>query len=214
MQQWNGDDLKNALLRYDKKRIRDMAKDYAERESFPAFVHDLLMPYLEEIGDMWTQGSVSLSQLYLCGKISEALFDEYLGDTQKMESGGNRIAIVTLEDYHTLGKHMVGALVRSNGYNLLDFGAGVGYRYAAELCVTHGVDILMVSVLMYPSARKVENLKNELVNHGMKTRLMVGGAPFNMDASLWSAVGADAMGNTAYAGVTLLGEWVKEENRQ
>lgn len=208
---WDKNDLRTALLRYDKKAIKQMADDDTARRGFPAFVHDLLVPVLEEIGDAWTTGDAALSQIYLSGKVSEELFTEHLAEMPAHEVIDARIGILTLEDHHTLGKRIVSALVRSHGYNLLDMGSGICYLEAAERTLREGIDILLVSVLMYPSARKVENLKAELLKQGMKTRLLVGGAPFNMDESLWMSVGADAMGKTAYAGIGILNMWLKEE---
>ena len=57
---------------------------------------------------------------------------------------------------------------------------------------------------MLPSALQVREVRAGLWAAGANVRLIVGGAPFRLDAHLWQEVGADAMGRNAAEAVALV----------
>jgi methanogenic corrinoid protein MtbC1 len=72
------------------------------------------------------------------------------------------------------------------------------------------VEILLVSVLMLPSALRVKELRARLTQAGRNIKIAVGGAPFRYDDQLWREVGADAMGRTASDAVKIVRQFVKD----
>jgi len=67
-----------------------------------------------------------------------------------------------------------------------------------------GIKILLISVLMLPSALKVREVREKLDGSGLNIKIVVGGAPFLFDDKLWKEVGADAMGRYASEAVTII----------
>lgn len=65
--------------------------------------------------------------------------------------------------------------------------------------------VLLISVLMLPSALKVRQVRDAL---GSEIRIAVGGAPFLFDAELWKEVGADATRRSA--AVAIVNAWMGE----
>ncbi len=115
-----------------------------------------------------------------------------------------RIAIAVLHDYHMLGKRMVLSVLHAAGYPVLDYGGGVAPEVAARRALDDGVEVLLVSTLMLPSALRVRELMDLLAPHSQRPRVAVGGAPFRLDAALWTRVGADAMGRTASDAIAIV----------
>jgi len=70
--------------------------------------------------------------------------------------------------------------------------------------VADKIRVLMISVLMLPSALKVREVCERLKARGADIRVIVGGAPFMFDADLWKEVGADAMGSSAAQAVEIV----------
>jgi len=62
---------------------------------------------------------------------------------------------------------------------------------------------------MYPSALEVKEVRAKLDQAGAAVKILVGGAPFNMDRQLWRAVGADGMGLDAAEAVSLVEQTIK-----
>lgn len=169
-------------------------------------VERMVVPALEGIGQAWQDGTVALSQVYMSGRFCEALIEHVLPPSDPDRKHQPRSAVVVLSDYHMLGKRMVYSLMRASGFELFDYGrmdvAEVVQRARAD-----GIRVLLISVLMLPSALKVREVRNAL---GPEIKIAVGGAPFLFDAQLWEEVGADAMGRSAADAVRIVERWMKE----
>jgi methanogenic corrinoid protein MtbC1 len=74
----------------------------------------------------------------------------------------------------------------------------------AQRAVEDGVEVLLVSTLMLPSALRVGVLRSELLRLGSTAKIVVGGAPFRLDERLWREVGADAAGRSAADAVAIV----------
>ena len=113
------------------------------------------------------------------------------------------MAIAVLEDYHLLGKRIVYSTLRAGGFDLLDYG-----RAEVDELVNRirrdGIEVLLVSTLMLPSALRVKDVRTKLDDAGEKVKIVVGGAPFRLDDQLWKEVYADAVGKNASEAVEIV----------
>ena len=154
-------------------------------------VEEMICEALQVIGEKWEKGTASLAQVYMSGVICEELVDSYLPRMGTTLKATPKIAIAVLLDHHALGKRIVISIVRANGYEILDLGKGLNVDELVQLTVDAGVDILLISTLMLPSAMKVKKVKEKLLEQHCHARIIVGGAPFRLDPELWRRVGAD-----------------------
>ncbi len=172
-------------------------------------VEKLVVPALEQIGVAWEEGSVALSQVYMSGRFCEELVERVLPPSDPDRKHQPRSAIVVLSDYHMLGKRIVYSVMRASGFELFDYG-----RMDVDELVQRVLDdrlrVLLISVLMLPSALKVKEVCARLRVAAPGIRIAVGGAPFLFDAQLWQEVGADAMGHSAADAVSLVQRWMEE----
>ena len=186
-------------------------------------LEDIVIPALQRIGLAWEQGRVALSQVYMSGRICEELLDSLLPEGPPPPRGGGggneaavlrrkdqpKMALAVLEDYHLLGKRMVLATLRASGYELLDYGR-VDVESLLRRTCEEGIEVLMISTLMLPSALRVARVREGLDRSGGRVKLVVGGAPFRLDEQLWREVGADAMGKNASDIVGILESFAKQ----
>ena len=163
------------------------------------FSEEVIVPVLDGIGERWQRGELSLAQVYMGGRLCEALLDE-ISATNPGERKDHGIAIAVLEDFHVLGKRIVCSVLHTAGYKFKDYGP-ISLDDLVEKVQNDEIRILLVSTLMLNSALRVKQLKESLVSRGLDVKLVVGGAPFRFDPNLWSEVGADATSLTA-SGVT------------
>lgn len=198
--------LEDRLLRMDRLGAMRL---YEESGVAPmAWIESVIVPALENIGRAWETGDVALSQIYMGGRICEEFVKSVSGQDAPVNRASPKIALVSLEDYHLLGKRMVYASVRSAGYELIDYGRMTA-EALAERALQDGVEILLISTLMLDSALRVCKVKEGLRSKGRATKLVVGGAPFRFDEQLWRDVGADAMGRNASDVLPLIGQWAR-----
>lgn len=166
-------------------------------------IEALVLPALAHIGRGWDEGTLALSQVYMAGRFCEDLVARVLPPSDPDRKRQPRSAIVTLNDHHLLGKRIVHAQLRASGFEIYDYGR-MDVDALVERVRADRLRVLMVSVLMLPSALRVKALCAALRDQGLDTRVVVGGAPFVLDPLLWREVGASAMGRSAADACALL----------
>ncbi len=191
------EEFKKALLQINRMRAAEIFEQYFSSEKDFEQLETLAIQSLEAIGNGWNNGTISLSQVYMSGVICEELIDKYLPQLQIKRTNIPKIAIGVLQDYHGLGKRIVYSILRTGGFEVMDFGQGLSVEDLVAKTIEHQVEILLISTLMLPSALKVQAVKEQLAAQGASPRIVVGGAPFRLDKHLWQTVGADADGKTA-----------------
>jgi len=184
------------LLSLDRLSAKQMLDDQIQRMTPIKFIEDVVVVALERIGDGWKEGTISLSQVYMTARICEGLVDGLLPPEDPERKDKPNMAICTLSDHHKLGKVIVYSLLRAAGFDLSDFGT----MAVDDLVVRVNqdkIETLLISVLMLPSALKVKQVKEKLIDMDLDVKIIVGGAPFLFDDKLWQEVGANAMCRTA-----------------
>lgn len=172
-------------------------------------VEQIVVPALEQIGLEWENGRVALSQIYMSSRICEDIIDRSLPPSDPDRKKQPRSAIVVLSDYHMLGKRVVYSVMRASGFELFDYGRMDVDELVAR-ALADKIQVLMISVLILPSALKVSEVCSRLKSHGTNIKILVGGAPFQFDTQMWQEVGADAMGHNAAEAVSIVGSWMGE----
>ncbi|MBI4296224.1 MAG: cobalamin B12-binding domain-containing protein [Chloroflexi bacterium] len=186
-------DLERALLTLDRVAAQKILADACQAWS-PSYAAEALVgAALSEIGEKWEKGEVALSQIYMSGRICEELVNQYLPPKDDADQEPPNIAIAVLDDYHLLGKRIVYSALRASGLSLLDYGRTT-VDDVVDRVVRDGIDLLLISTLMLPSALRVKHVRAKLGELRPKTKIVVGGAPFRFDDQLWKEVGADAFG--------------------
>ena len=195
----------NALLAMDRVMAKRALGGPVSADVRLDVVERLVVPSLERIGDLWERGEVSLSQVYMSGRMCEEMVDAILPPSDPRRVDQPPMAIAVLDDYHLLGKRMVYSVMRASGYELKDYGT-VDADALVGRVVRDGIVVLLISVLMLPSALHIKRVREALGRAGSHPFILVGGAPFRFDTELWREVGADAMASTAAEGVAVVRE--------
>ena len=203
--------FKQALLEFDKILAKEILSEFDSPKKQLQFIDEVIVDVLTEIGTSWENGELALSQVYMSGKICEELINGILPPDSTGKNGDMKLGIATLGDYHLLGKRIVYSVLKASGFNLVDYGHGIDEKALVEKCLTEKIDILLISTLMYPSALRIKNLKEGLIRNNLDIKLLVGGAPFNFDDTLWSQVGADAMGRNPTDAIKILNKWTRRD---
>jgi methanogenic corrinoid protein MtbC1 len=172
-------------------------------------IEQVVVPALEQIGAAWQEGNVALSQVYMSGRVCEELVEKVLPPSDPDRKHQPRSAIVVLNDYHMLGKRIVYSLMRASGFELFDYGR-MDIDELVERAIADKIRVLLISVLILPSALKVKDVCAKLKAAGAPIKVAVGGAPFLFDDQLWQEVGADAVGHNASDAITIVETWMGE----
>jgi monomethylamine corrinoid protein len=200
--------LERALLSLDKAESKRIVQKALEYGSPIEIASELITEALERIGTGWEQGDYSLSQVYMSGTICESIIDDVLPKNSPSRRNQPITAIGVFEDYHMLGKRIVYSALRASGIELIDLGGGLTIEKALKKIEENQIKILLLSVLMLPSALKIKGLIDEL--KGKDVKVIVGGAPFRFDPNLATEIGAFASGKDSSEAIVVMNKLLEE----
>jgi 5-methyltetrahydrofolate--homocysteine methyltransferase len=108
-------------------------------------------------------------------------------------------------DVHDIGKDIVIAMLRCNGFEVYDVGVDAPAQVFVDKVRETGAKIVGLSGLLTLAFDAMENTINALKEAGLKTKVMIGGGM--TDEMVRKKVGADAWGHDAMAAVRLAREF-------
>ncbi len=193
-----------ALLSLDRLKASELLEETGGAWSSMEQLKYMVVPALDRIGAGWETGQIALTQVYMAGRICEELVEKILPREAPDRKRQPKMAITVLQDYHLLGKRIVLSALKASGYELKDYGR-TDVNKLIEKTLGDQIELLFISALMLPSALQVASVKKQLDHSQSPVRIVVGGAPFRLDDTLWKEVGADAMGRDASDAITLIG---------
>ncbi|MFX0021903.1 MAG: B12-binding domain-containing protein [Candidatus Hermodarchaeota archaeon] len=137
---------------------------------------------IRTIGELWEDGEYFLPELMRGAQIMQNCLDlliPHLQTTSEQISRG-KVVIATIEgDIHSIGKTIVGTMLRAYGYEVYDLGADVPVDKIVEEAIKKDADIIGVSALltttMTGQKKVIELLKKK--NLSNKFKVILGGAP-------------------------------------
>ncbi|MHA2339672.1 MAG: cobalamin B12-binding domain-containing protein [Candidatus Hodarchaeales archaeon] len=138
---------------------------------------------IRKVGNLWDEGEFFLPELMRGAQIMQEAIDIL---TPKLrESGQTRqtrgtVIMATIEgDIHSIGKTIVGTILRANGFEVIDLGVDVKAEKIIEEAISYNANLIGVSTLLTTTMvnqKKVLDLLKEK-NLRSKIKVMLGGAP-------------------------------------
>ncbi len=109
------------------------------------------------------------------------------------QSKGTAIIGNVEDDYHSLGRKLVGIFLLTAGWKVVDLGNDVAPATFVDAAIENKARIIGVSAMMFTTAQNILSLRKEIDQRGLKNKikLAVGGAVFKIRPDLVSEVGGD-----------------------
>ncbi|MCD6263315.1 corrinoid protein [Candidatus Bathyarchaeota archaeon] len=166
---------------------------------------------LREVGDLYGRGEAFLADLIMAGEaMKEGL--RLLEPLIRRKGGAvrGRVLLGTVEgDHHDIGKNIVVALLRANGFEVIDLGVDVPVEEFVEAVRRFEPDILGLSALMTTTVPLQRRVIERLEELGLrdKVKVLVGGGAVTPEMA--REMGADAYGRDALDAVKKAIELIK-----
>jgi corrinoid protein of di/trimethylamine methyltransferase len=195
--------LKRALIAADRdggvaacQRLLDAGVDPK------SILEDAMAVAMFDLGEMWKRGEVFLPEVVASAEVFKqcnALVEpELLAQRDPDEEANALILLCTVKgDLHDLGKNMVGAMLRTSGFDVHDLGKDVSADRIVEAINELEPTIVGMSALLTTTVPYQETVIKRLETEGLRERVkvMVGGAPVTPE---WAEkIGADGYANNA-----------------
>jgi trimethylamine corrinoid protein len=200
-----------AILNGDAAAAEEAAKKGLGEGVDPVtLINEGFIPGISRVGDLFGSGKLFLPELIRsAGAMQRAteIVNEAIPDGEGRAAG--RILIGTVAgDVHDIGKTIVVALLKANGFEVLDLGRDVAVDRFIEEADKFKADIIGTSALLTTTMGEQKRLEEALKEADLKSRYktMVGGAPVTQR---WARrIGADAFAENASEAVRLARELV------
>ncbi len=152
-----------------------------------AFVSDYLMSAMQELGDMFGRGEVSLPHLLRSADVMKqamGFIEGYLRYKAKSEKTGlshetHRGTIVlgtVYQDVHSIGKDLTKTLLENYGYRVIDLGVMVPLQEFIDQAKKHTADAIGMSALLVQTANHMITVAKMTKEQGLDIPILIGGA--------------------------------------
>jgi len=162
-------------------------------------LNDAMVPGINRAGELWKEDVYFLPDVIMS---AEAFKDCMSIIEPKLKTVGSekigKVVIGCVEgDMHDLGKELVVAMLRANGFEVVDLGPDVPVSKFVESIKVENPDIVGMGAYMSTTMTLMKDFIETFVKEGVrdKIKVMVGGVPITQKYS--EDVGADAWGQDA-----------------
>jgi len=186
--------LSQAVQEGDDKKVVQLVKE-ALVEGLPAMdiLEKGLVPGVQALGKLFKDGQVYLPEIL----ISTRAMDKGLKELQPHLAGADihkkgTVVLGTVEgDLHDIGKNLVGMMLGSNGFSIVDVGVDVSADSFANAAKESNADIVAVSGLLTTTITYFGTVFEALEKAGLKNKVkvMIGGAPVTREFA--DSIGAE-----------------------
>jgi len=186
----------DALLRADRKSASTMIMEAAQQGTA---IKDIYLYVFQrsqrEIGRLWQTNQISVGQEHYCTAVTQTVMSQLYPYIFASKKKGRRMVVTCVGgELHEIGAHMVADFFEMDGWDTYFLGANTPIDGVLRAIVERNADVLAISATMTLHIDKVTGLIAELHRSvlGVRTKVLVGGYPFNIAPNLWKSVGADA----------------------
>lgn len=201
-------DIQHSLIEMIRQADRSGASvlldAWAAEHGYERLLAEVLEPTLLLIGEDWhSTEAFSLAQAYVAAKVAEdallKIAERKKVDAVAPPTKGPVVIGNVEEDFHSLGRRMVGVFLAADGWIVYDLGNDVPAAEFVDKAVAVGARVIGVSAMMLTTAQNIKQLRAELDRRGLSGRiqLAVGGAVFLVCPGLDREVGSDGTARTA-----------------
>ncbi|MGQ4872447.1 MAG: cobalamin B12-binding domain-containing protein [Promethearchaeia archaeon] len=204
--------LTELVIELEVDDIADAVKEALDEGKDPFEILNALTKGMDEVGKLYEQKEYYLTELVLAGETMKEAFKVLkpaLEAADKSEEKEKIILATVKGDNHDIGKNILGSLLLSSGFEVHDLGMDVDAEKIVEKVKETGAKVVALSSLLTMTVEQIKVVHEALEKAGLrdKVKLIVGGAPLNME--LAKKLGADDFAEDAVEGVKHIKELMK-----
>jgi methanogenic corrinoid protein MtbC1 len=205
----DAENLLSYILAADRHGAVDYVDTWAIEHGYTNAINVLLEPAMREFGIQWSQDeNISLAQGYIAGKIAEDVVNRAFAEYNPTAPVHNSRCVVignVEDDYHQLGRRLLGSFLTMHGWHVIDLGNDVLADDFIDAALENKARIIGVSAMMYDNALNIIRIREGLTRRNLNghIQLAVGGAIFNEHTALVKQVGGDGTAENAIKALNL-----------
>ena len=196
--------LTELIIELEVDDIEEAVKNALDEGKDPFDVLNALTKGMDEVGRRYEEKEYYLTELVLAGETMKEAFkvlQPALAAADRSESKVKIIIATVKGDNHDIGKNILGSLLLSSGFEVIDLGMDIDEKVIVDKVKETGATIVALSSLLTMTVEAIKKVHEALKAEGIRdtVKLVVGGAPLNME--LAKKLGADDFADDAVDGV-------------
>jgi len=197
--------LTELIVELELDDITDAVREALEEDGKDPFdVLSALTAGMDEVGRRYDNEIYYLADLMLAAetmKVALEVLKPSLASSEKVKEKVKIIIATVKGDNHDIGKNLLGILLMSEGFEVIDLGKDVDAEAIVEKVKETGASIVGLSSLLSMTVPQIKVVHEALKKAGLrdKVKLIVGGAPLSMD--LAKQFGADDFAEDTIKGI-------------
>lgn len=197
--------VREAVLKGNKKKIVEYTSLAVQEGNPPQdILNGILMPAINEVGDLFDKGKYFLPQLIASAEAMK-LSIEYL-EPLLAQSKENKempvVVIATVEgDIHDIGKNLVALMLKNYGFKVIDLGKDVSKERIVAAAKEYDASVIALSALMTTTMQEMKKVVVYARQEQVKAKIIIGGAVITQEYA--DEIGADGYSKDAADAVKL-----------
>lgn len=188
--------------------IVELVQSSLDSGNDPHELFSAMIAGLEKCGKLFEKMEFFLTDLIMAGEAftkGMEILEPHLAQTS-IESAGKVLLGTVAGDVHDIGKNLVGFLLKSAGFEVIDIGTDIDTERFLQAVKEHQPDVLGMSALLTTTMLGMEDVIKSMDEEGLreKTKVIIGGGPVSKHFA--EQIGADAYASDAMEGVNKIKE--------
>ena len=176
--------MADAIVNLDEEKVVQLAqKSITGKMNLLDVIEKGFGEGIRKVGDLWDEGELFLPELMRGAQIMQKAVDiltPVLQSEHSQREVVGKIILATIEgDIHSIGKTIVGTMLRANGFEVKDLGADVKAETIVNEAIQFNADVIGVSTLLTTTMLNQKKVIDILVEKKLRSNIKVilGGAP-------------------------------------
>lgn len=206
------DDLSDAVVEGNKLRVEELVQSYINNNEEPMDILEKgLVRGMLFVGKRFKEGEMFIPEVMLAAnamKDGVELLHPFIKESE-MPSLGTVILGTVEGDQHDIGKNLVGMMIESAGFKVIDLGVDVPPEKFIEAYKEYKPDIIGLSALLTTTMPAMKETINAFGSSGLREKviIIIGGAPVTQKYA--DEIGADGYAEDAVSASELTVNLVK-----
>ena len=169
------EEMAKSIIEFEEKRALELAhKAVDEQINLLEVIEKGFGEGIKKVGELFSEGELFLPELMVSAQIMQdviTFLDPHLKKGGEERKTLGKVVIATIEgDIHSIGKTLVGTMLKANGFEVYDLGADVPIDKIIEVAINKDADIIGLSALLTTTMIGQKKLIEKLKVNGLKEK--------------------------------------------
>ena len=187
------EDIKKLVETGKLKKIEEAVKAAVDGGANPSEVLESMTAAMDTVGEKFQKNEIYVPEMLVAAKTMQRgvnTLKPFLGDASAAKYGKFILGTVA-GDLHDIGKNLVGMMIESAGFEVIDLGVDVpAEKFVEAIKANPDCKLVGLSALLTTTMDNMEATVKAIKDAGLPVTIMVGGAPITQ--AFCDKIGANA----------------------